>query len=338
MNNRKHFLHALCHIAFWILIGYFFVCNSHLRPGANQFHLWKEYVVVGALILSVYVSYFVLIPKLYLKGYFIGFVAASLGVILSCGLLEILLLRPDIESCAKETIPKDIFTQYMFTLFFLCTLRSGTYVLCFDLLKLLQVKSASMEKSKELIVKEEQKLLVETDNSKMDTVEIPAIVYLKYKDRSTTIVNAKGMAFREYNPLIYYEKKLSANEFIKIDRSLLVAYKFIQSFDNQSITVCYEGKTDSFPIKKQIVDVLRAHCPNLYHESEQTEQKDREEQLLQAILDYIAQNPHTKTPEIEEQFGLSRNVCQTYLKELRNRNLITFHGSRGDSSGFVTVG
>ena len=294
--------------------------------------------MVATLISTVYVSYCILVPKMYLRDNIISFTVVSVALVLLCGIFEFLLFQKDIDYCVGGTLDADHLVKYKFTVFFLCSLRSGTYVLCFDLLKLLQVKSASMENSKELIIKEEQKLLVETDNSKMDTVEIPAIVYLKYKDRSTTIVNAKGMAFREYNPLIYYENKLSPNEFIKIDRSLLVAYKFIQSFDNQSITVCYESKTASFPIKKQNVDVLRAHCPDLYHESEQTEQKDREEQLLQAILDYIAQNPHTKTPEIEEQFGLSRNVCQTYLKELRNRNLITFHGSRGDSSGFVTVG
>ena len=110
-----------------------------------------------------------------------------------------------------------------------------------------------------------------------------------------------------------------------------------QSFDEKLITLQYADKTITFPIKKQIVDYLRSLYPNLYYENEQSEQQNQNKQLLQAILDYIVQNPYTKTPEIEEQFGLSRNVCQTYLTELKNRNLITFHGSRGESSGYVVI-
>lgn len=336
MNNRKYILQTLCHITFWIVIGFFFVFNSHLRPRMVN-SMWKECLVVATLISTVYVSYFILIPKMYLRGNIISFTMISVSLILLCGVFEFLLFQKDIDCCIGNALPSDLFVKYKFTVFFLCSLRTGCYVLCFDLLKLLQVKSTSMEKSKELIIKEEQKLLVETENSKMDIVEIPAVVYLKYKDRSTTIVNAKGCAFKEYNPLIYYENKLSPNEFIKINRSLLVAYKFIQSFDEQLITLQYADKTITFPIKKQIVDYLRSLYPNLYYENEQSEQQNQNKQLLQAILDYIVQNPYTKTPEIEEQFGLSRNVCQTYLTELKNRNLITFHGSRGESSGYVVI-
>lgn len=99
MDTKSKIKVAIIHVLVWLILGYFFVKNSYLRPYAIG-AFYKEILSLIFIISGVYAIYFPLYRFLFKKNRPLFFWAASLLTIIVISLGEFILVRPNIVALA----------------------------------------------------------------------------------------------------------------------------------------------------------------------------------------------------------------------------------------------
>lgn len=138
---KKNWLEIILHVLFWGYISYYFLSNSLIRPMCFA-HQYKEYLSVLNLIFFIYLNFFVLFKYLNKKGSRGIYWILTLISIIFSGVIEFLIVLPDIKSCIGNQISYNNFHLIPITI------RNAGFMLVFIIIRYYK---ESVEYSKKLI-------------------------------------------------------------------------------------------------------------------------------------------------------------------------------------------
>ena len=94
------------------------------------------------------------------------------------------------------------------------------------------------------------------------------IAYLTYEKRRVTIVRKTAPRVYTYSSLAYFEEHLPSDRFIRINRSAIVAYSVIETYNETTVRVVAHNMMKEFPIQQNnsvdILSQLQAWAPSKY--------------------------------------------------------------------------
>lgn len=103
--------------------------NNFLRP-FPAFHPYKEYIIAAFIMLASYLTYFVIVPKFYLSGYFKRFRLSAASLVIVLTFFELFILYRDLQ-LFKPIVIEYLNTFYIQTVFFIIIRNSCVLVLFF---------------------------------------------------------------------------------------------------------------------------------------------------------------------------------------------------------------
>ena len=233
------------HLLFWAIVGYLFLENSFLRLMHPS--LWVELCALLCMVVSFYVTYFVLVPKLLISRRFVLFFVCTLLLVLLSGYAEFCMVEKN-EMAIYSQIDGVAFDVKLRLniIFFLC-LRNACFIIVGDIAKLCELQAIQLQQNNKATIEITGHILVNIPSKLTALLDISEICYLKYSNRKTTIYRHSSYPVATYTSLNYFEENLPVHQFIRINRNVLVAYSAIQYYNDEAVFVLSQKTMVSFP-------------------------------------------------------------------------------------------
>ena len=234
--------------------------------------------MVLLLMASSYLSYFLLVPKLFVQQKKYTFFLLSIGLALFGGFIEIAVCYSAMKECIFPFLQKEDPTGhlrhiYLLNTYLIVSARYAGFILLFEMIQLLHVKEAQIQKQNELSVQKMEMVFVGKDPKNMSVVPYKIIVLIAYNNRYVSVVCEDGKEYKEYSSLSSFANKLPENHFVKINRTTIISLNHLKYY-TQSTVVLKNGATNiNFPISDNfpVLGTLQQLAPTLYREEEGTE-------------------------------------------------------------------
>ena len=275
-STRKNYVQVGLHLLFWAVVTYFMVKNSILRPHTRS--LIKECSMVLLLMASSYLSYFLLVPKLFVRQKKYTFFLLSIGLALLCGFIEITVCYNAMKECIFSYCQKEDPTGHLWHIYLLntCLVVSARYagfILFFEMIQLLHVKEAQIQKQNELSVQKMEAIFVGKDPNKMNVIPYKTIFLIAYNNRYVSVVCADGKEYKEYSSLSSFTNKLPENQFVKINRNTIISLNYLKYYTQSTVVLKNSATCMNFPISYNfpVLGTLQQLVPDLYREEEEGE-------------------------------------------------------------------
>lgn len=270
-NIRKNYVQVGLHLLFWTIVTYFMVKNSILRPHTRS--LIKECSIVLLLMACSYLSYFLLVPKLFVRQKKYAFFLLSMGLALFCGFIEIAVCYSAMKECIFSIIQNEDSTGHLWNIYLLNTYlvvsaRYAGFILFFEMIQLLRVKEARIQKQNELSVQKMEVVFVGKDPKNMSVVPYKTIILIAYNNRYVSVVCEDGKEYREYSSLSSFANKLPENHFVKINRTTIISLNHLKYYTQSNVILKNGATYMNFPISDNfpILGTLQQLAPTLYRE------------------------------------------------------------------------
>lgn len=356
-NLIRNIIKSALFVLFTVLTVYFFTYYSVLRPAAYG-ALYKEYISASLVIIICFQNYFVLFPILYRKRKFLLYAVLTVLSALFAAIAEEVLVFPQVSEIIHQI--NDMTTkEYSIILAISLFTRNLCFVGFFFLIRLLEdVAQENMEINDSL--KRINNLVIannDNSNNKNKTITIPLndIVYCQQEENYTYLFTTDGNKYNKNCSLSNFANQLGNQLVVRISRSIIVFYKHVYSYDNNTVYVVYSNKekvvgfkiTDAY--KDNAVKLLKKHTKPQLH-SESTEDEPNEAQYLeesvkiineketnpqtkkgknaQLVLEYINSHSNCKGSDIANHFHVSQSTVNRTLKQFRKQGLIEYVGSK----------
>lgn len=209
----------LLHIAIWGFFLYIFIPNSFLRP-YPFYHPYKEWIIGLILMSFCYFNYFILIPRLYLTGFFKKYWIIFLSICLLFTGLEFLLLFPDFRLIKPSNFY--YFNRIVIQSFSLVFIRNGGILSLFFLLKTNRFYTLQYQKEHKTIVQETSYYNIATSSKEVKKVNINDITHIQHQKNYTYFHLKDGHCYSQYISLLKVESELPEGLFERINRSTLI--------------------------------------------------------------------------------------------------------------------
>lgn len=270
-NNGKKFVRICFHLLFWIVVTYFMVNNSILRPHTQS--LLKECVKVFLSMGCSYLSYFVLVPKFFIRQNKTYFILSSIGLVLLCGLLEMAVIYTSLYSSMFSTF-KDMdptgrmWKNYVLTVYGAISARFAGFALFFDVLQLFLIKEANIQKQSELVVQKLDTLFIGKDPKRIDVVPLKDIIHITYNNRYVSVVCANGKEYKEFSSLTSFIDKLPEKQFVRANRNTIISLSHLTSYSHTTAIIQNGSDLLNIPISESYhtFETLQRIVPALYQE------------------------------------------------------------------------
>lgn len=239
--------------------------------------------------------------------------------------------------------------SYFFKPFFFVFGRNIAFNLVPYVIRYMQYLRKDVETKVQIIYQHNRLLDVCDDNNNCQYIPIDNILYFR-KDGNYMYVHAtEGMVYTRYCSIKHLSQLLDNKEFIRISKSTIVPYQYIESYDDKQVVMkkmpCSEESL-SFNFDSQIRDhalkLLAEHVQILPKEEIAAEEPEEETESMQekkplslppqhkldAVYAYVQSHPGSRSNEITSNIKFSQSTIERCLVELRKQNLIEYVGSK----------
>lgn len=351
--KNKRLLIIFIHLFFCAGVLLLFRFNSWFRPIALG-AFYKEYLA-GTFVLSVfYLNIFVLYPQLYLKRRFTYYIITSFLLLIAAAVAEeMLVYRQVFEIVQNLNINfHRYFTQQTFMLFIRNT--------CFYFFSFFVCTIYSLNKEKEdlyqYLYHHNHLIVAKGHHNAIVTIPIRDITYCQQSENYAKIHLLDGNCYTRNCTMNALAEDLGPDSSVRISRSIIVMYDYIQSFDENTVYIQTHEGIKGFNITKsyreQALSLLKSHIKKetviektedseedistLFENNQEMEiraKPDEEMQNLeksasQLVLNYINGHPGCKGSDITQFCRLSLSTVNRTLKQLRDEGLIEYTGCK----------
>lgn len=348
-------LRVFSHVLFCVLFLYVFGRNSFLRPGAFG-SLYKEYAVGLTLLATLYLEYFLLVPRLFMCRRYGIFLLLSLFLVLFNGIGEMFWVWGNVQKCVRLHCDD----QQMHVLFrvytLLVILRDAGFYCFFFVIRVLR-DELEIKRKKAIILGSQTQFIDVRRKNEILFLHANHIVYCEQIQNITYFYSVSGERYYRFCSMRELEELLDSSRFVRISRQHIVQIQYIESYNDQFVTLqaaVVQQKT-SLPIsaawKESVLAILYRETnirPEGFFASEDAEyieENDMEtdfpedsesgnalvirkrELKLQKIYNYVREHPNCKINNILEDLDLSKSTAERYLRLLRKHNLIQYSGT-----------
>ena len=234
--NKSFYSKILMHLVFCIIMLFFFGFNSCLRPVAYP-ALYKEYITGFIAIITIYLNYFLLFPKLYICRKYSSYWILTLCSVILSGCLEMLLVFPQLYKIYINYLNRHVMIESFIMNFFHVTFRNGGLVLfAYAVNEIQWLRKQTVEK--ENIIRTQYSLL-DVKNEKHRTLFINTndIYYCIQERNNSVILLMDGSQFVRYSSMNSLEKLLGEKEFVRISRNVIVPILQIKQWNKKTLTL-----------------------------------------------------------------------------------------------------
>ena len=263
----KKIVFVIVHLLFWAIVGYLFLENSFLRLMHPS--LWVELCALLCMVVSFYVTYFVLVPKLLISRRFVLFFVCTILLVLLSGYAEFCMVEKN-EMAIYSQIDGVAFDVKLRLniIFFLC-LRNACFIIVGDIAKLCELQAIQLQqRNKAAIEMNDGCIFVDLPSQMTALLAIDDIAYLTYEKRRVTIVRKTAPRIYTYASLTYFEEHLPSDQFVRINRNTIAAYSVVESYNETTVCLVAHNIVKDFPIQptksEDILDLLQAWNPSKY--------------------------------------------------------------------------
>ena len=352
MKNKrllKIFIH-LCFCASTLLLFRF---NSWFRPIAFG-AFYKEYIA-GAIVLSVfYFNIFVLYPQLYLKRRFSSYIITSLIILIATAAAEeMLVYRQVFEIVQNLNINfHHYITQQTFWLF----LRNTCYYFFSFFICTIYFLNKEKEDIYQYLYHHNHLIVAKGHHNAVVTIPIREITYCQQSENYAKIHLLDGNCYTRNCTMSALAEDFGPDCSVRISRSIIVMCDYIQSFNENTVYIQTHEGIKGFNITKsymeQALSLLKSHVKKetVIEKTEDSEEEvstlsennqemetrakpneemqNLEKSASQLVLDYIKRHPDCKGSNITQVCRLSLSTVNRTLKQLKDKGLIEYSGSK----------
>ena len=324
MKNHK-LIFFIVHFVFWSIASYLFLNNSFLRPYSS---ILLESVVLVNIILSFYLSYFVFLPKLLLRRYFLLFFTFNILLVVLSTTVEICTVESSIKRCFLHTLDIASYKRALRWICIFISIRNACFILFADVVKLCEMQAIQLQQNQKSTLQTTQHLLINLPDQTTLAQDINHIVCLKYENRKTTIFRTHGEPITTYNSLASIEEDLPTDLFIRINRNTVVAYSHIVSYDLHTVTLRIDKTLEKILImpakSEEIVAKLKEWNAQNFQSSGTPSSVSTPymDEKCALICDYIAQHPGCNSQEIGQQIHMSERNVRRILQLPQNEGIV----------------
>ncbi len=244
-----------------------FLMNSLLRPIHPS--IWIEVCVLLIIILVFYLSYFVLVPQLLMRRFYLSFFTSTFMLILLSGGVELWLMEQHLRSIYIHIIPSDEIPDVLWNTFVFVSLRNACFIIVGDIAKLCEMQAIQLQQRDNAAIEMiDGCIFVDLPSQMTALLAIDDIAYLTYEKRRVTIVRKTAPRIYTYASLTYFEEHLPSDQFVRINRNTIAAYSVVESYNETTVCLVAHNIVKDFPIQptksEDILDLLQAWNPSKY--------------------------------------------------------------------------
>ena len=346
MKHLHTVVALLLNALFCAALLWFFTQNAYLRPYAGS--ATKEILAGLLLLASLYANYFVLYPMLYNKypvSYwisvvFISLITASVELVISSQVIT------HSNTCLiNEVGPFAFFSKLLLFVFG----RNLAFNFVPFVIRNMQHLKEEVETKVQVIYQQNRLLDVCDNKNNCQHIPIDSILYFRKEGNYMFIYTIEGTTFTRYCSIKHLGQLLGEDEFVRISKSIIVPYQYIESYDEKQVFMKQMPGSEealSFHFGSQIRDhalkLLAEHVQILPKEEIAAEEPEEETESMQekkplslppqhkldAVYAYVRSHPGSRSNEITSKIKFSQSTIERCLVELRKQNLIEYVGSK----------
>lgn len=323
----------LANIVFCSAFLFLFSKNALLRPSPASAQN-KEYFIGAMLLFISYLNALVLHPLFYRKNKALSYVISSSISIIITLIIEFSWLYNDIMGCLLHNLTLPQAHAYYRTCIFFATLRdagllSFTFLVCeFNWNRR---KEASTEK---LLMESAHKIMVKDYLGTDTLLSFNQIRYCEQEENTTKIYGMEDAVYFRYGSLKHFHNLFDNDYFVQINRKTLIAKNQIKFFTDKELWIINEEKPFevSTAFQKQIDTLLIGQDPDLSPEKKSKMKKEKSDSIdnknMQTIYQIIIENPFISAVKLADQIQLSQSTVNRSLKQLKEKGLVEYVGSK----------
>ncbi|MDR2010233.1 MAG: LytTR family transcriptional regulator DNA-binding domain-containing protein [Bacteroidales bacterium] len=369
MKFKTNIIGIGLHILFWIVILYFFVNYSYLRPSSQEL-VYKEYLCVGLIIVMVYLNYLFLIPKFLQKGRLVIYWGLAILSIFAVTVGEYFLFKSVVTKCYSGNLSGEQFNRFMGVQFFLYLTRITGFFLFFFVVKLYQDLSSKYIAESQAIANTTQTMAVMESDKEIKIINISDIVYLSHHKNYTYFHMITGKKYFQYISLKRVEELFPQKTCLRINKSNIIMFSQVIDYNSTLVTLnlIENEKQVSLQIstkyKEDVLSKLKKHknshntsggskrknggkkirngegkmaySVDLAEEKEEKKRKSEPTLLENEILAYISEHPNCKFSEIFMAINKPKRTIERSIKNMKEIGLIEYRGANKNGGYHAT--
>ena len=224
-KHRKGITFA-CNLLFWTIACYLFVSFSTLRPFCNT-HFYKEFVCFGLIVAVVSVTRWLTVPKLFLSGKYGLFWFASICLLSAATVIEILLVKPDIQEKIFFSQGLNSYLPYLYVMIFF---RNSCFFAWFLVFRLYTLQKDTFRAKQRASVMEHMSVQFSTPDHKEISVPLDIIIYIQEVDHTTQVHCTEDYVITVSEPLSYCKEMIPATLWAPDGPEKIVFHQHLSEF------------------------------------------------------------------------------------------------------------
>lgn len=353
-THELHFTEIIFH--FFILLGIplFFWNNSFLRPLADG-AVYKELLSALIVLLMLYINYFIIIPRFFLKKKYGLFFLYSLLSIVLATVMEIILVAPNIRTCYPPSLTENEIQKLIMKSTLMVGFRNAAFFMLFFVVKILKNEIQLLEKERNALMKLRGELCISNGKEGMSIINISEIFFISHERNYTYIYTQDGCKYCQYVSLSKMEKILPNSLFFRINKNIIIPITRITDYTETSVTisggnpVCEHTFYLSCKYVSDIKDKIKKNVGlksksvglngdfvGINSENDGLKKIDleefkeiiaKDEDLLQ-LCKQLAVNQSINMKKFSETKGVSLRTIERKMQYLKENNVIQHEGAR----------
>ncbi|MDD4395229.1 MAG: LytTR family transcriptional regulator DNA-binding domain-containing protein [Bacteroidales bacterium] len=222
----------------------------------------------------VYLEYFILIPKLWMKHQKKCFFVISLLVLTVSAIAEVLLVRSDIRTILSGFSSMEfegIIRDAAFNIF----LRNICFYMFFFIIKLNKLIEIKILKAKQVDTKASELITINLPDGNTNELRVKEIGYINISKYCVILHQNDGEEIMLSISFSNFEKRIPEHLFLRINRNIAVSYDNIVSYNNDGVSITFREQLLSFNYyatkQEQLVQSLQNWNRKLYYENDSAE-------------------------------------------------------------------
>ena len=357
--KNKKIVRIIFHLCFIASIVFFFFFFSILRPITED--AYKEYLSVFFLLLMLYINYLFLIPEFFLKRKYATFLLFSLASVFLATIFEMLLVTSDIKANLPSSFNENDIQLSITYHFLFIEGRNMAFLFFFFMMKIFE-NEIQTHKKEQLLLAESKGYIAVSTKEGMKYISVSEIHYVNQDKNYCNIFTFDGNKYDKYISLLKMSEYLPENQFIKINRNVIVNILGILSCTGDTLNL-YDKRSEQeliFPLSKKYIANINdfrklavgLNDKNVGLNTEKNDEKDSLNQInqeenmqekidlesfqgivgtdkdLKIICQTVAKDPSTNMKKMAEQLGVSQRTVERKMKQLKELNIIQHEGAR----------
>ncbi len=257
-QRHKKGIALLFDVLFWSVTCLFFLRFSLLRPCCSM-HIYKELLCFLTILMTVLITRYLTVPKLFTRGRYGLFWIVSVGMLLSATLFEFLLVKPDIEDKIFTTLT---IVNYLFYIYLAIFIRDSLFFSWFLVFRLYNLQKDNFKTKQRASVMEHQSVQFTLPDQTEVSVPLENILYIQEKDHTTHVHCTDGEIIDVSDPFSYCKEMIPATLWVLDSTDKMVFHQNLSEYFANQPNQEVREITVIIPLTKrqfQIFEIIRQH-------------------------------------------------------------------------------